>query len=389
MDYPLVWARIDLDAIAANVRALKALIPPSTRFMAVVKADGYGHGGAAVARRALAAGADLLGVARFHEAETLRRAGISAPILIFGYTFPEQAGALAGLDLTATVLSPGMAAHLSAAAVRAGVRVRAHLKVDTGMGRVGILPDSRRVPGSPAGSALAEVNAILGLPGLEMEGVYTHFASADSRDTAYTDYQLGEFRRFLHDMEGAGIRFRVRHAANSAGIIDHPDAHFDLVRAGIALYGLHPSGEPDSARVTLSPAMSLVSMVTSVKEVPKGTRISYGMTWEAPRQTRIASVPVGYADGFSRSLSSRGSMLVRGVRAPIAGRVCMDQTLLDVGHIPEVAPGDEVVIFGTQAGAVIPAEELARLAGTIHYEVVSALTARVPKRYATSAACSG
>ncbi|MFH1154089.1 MAG: alanine racemase [Pseudomonadota bacterium] len=381
MESPLIWAQIDLDAIAANVHALKQLIPESTRFMAVVKADAYGHGSVAVAQKALAAGAHCLGVARLHEAETLRNAGIEAPILIFGYTWPEQARLLSGLDLAVTVYTPDMAARLSREASRAGVCVRAHLKVDTGMGRVGLLPDSRRVAGPSRGSALDEVRTILELPGLDVEGIYTHFAAADSPDKDFFNYQLRIFEKFLDDLANCGMTFRIRHAANSAGIIYHPDSHFDMVRAGISLYGLYPSPEVDRSRVVLVPAMTLKSVITSVKSVPQGFPVSYGMTWRAPRETRIASVPVGYADGFSRSHSSRGSMLVRGVAAPIAGRVCMDQTLIDVGHIPDAEPGDEVVIIGSQGAAVISADDLALQSGTINYEVVSALTARVSRIY--------
>lgn len=390
MNEPLVYARIDLGAIQTNIRNLKQLTVGSPLFMAVVKANAYGHGAYTVARTALDSGAQWLGVARFHEAMELREAGVSAPILIFGFTPPEAAAELAANNLTATVYGVDMAEALSSEAVKAGVRVRAHLKIDTGMGRVGILTDARRIDSSAvAGSALEETRRILSFKGLEMEGIYTHFAAADSEDKAYAHYQLSEFNTLLNALKHAGMEFPLRHAANSAGIIDIPDAHFDMVRAGIAMYGLYPSLEVSRDRIRLVPAMDLVSRVSMVKTVPKGFRVSYGMTYETRGQTCIASVPVGYADGYPRLLSSRGTMLVNGRRAPIAGRVCMDQTMLDVGHIPGVRQGDPVVVFGRQGDETVSVDELAGLVNTINYELVSSLTARVERRYIGPGTASG
>lgn len=372
MEKSLVTAFVDLGAIEKNVRNLKAMTGPSCRFMAVVKADGYGHGAAEVAERALESGADHLGVARLHEAVELREAGISAPILVFGYIHPSEVEKALAHDITITVYSLEQAGQISDHVRVLGAPLKTHVKVDTGMGRVGIWAEKNTVK---------EISAIASLPGLDLQGVYTHFAAADSRDKAYTLGQIKVFDALLKGLNDADIPIRIRHAANSAGIIQFPGAHYDMVRAGISLYGLYPSNEVDRSRVTLFPAMSLKSIVTSVRKVPKGFFVSYGMTHETKAETVLASVPVGYADGFSRLFSSNGEMLVRGQRARVAGRVCMDQTIIDVGHIPGVRTGDEVVLIGSQEKASITADELAGRTGTINYEIVSTLMPRVKRIY--------
>ena len=376
----LVWRQIDLDAIAHNLKKLKTLTRPGTAIMAVVKADAYGHGAVRVAKTALESGATRLAVARLHEALELRQAGISAPILVFGYILERDVDPIMALDITPTVFDLETAGRLSERAVTRGTRIGIHLKVDTGMGRLGILPDSRR-PKSVKGDALDEVSTIAALPGIKLEGIYTHFAAADARDKGYADYQHQTFLDFIEKLEHRGIEFPLVHSANSAALIDLPKTHFNMVRAGVAMYGLAPSGEIDISALGLRPAMEIRSIITSVKAVPESFKVSYGMTYETPRESVIAAVPIGYADGFSRRFSSRGEMLVRGKKAPIAGRVCMDQTLIDVGGIPGVRPGDEVTILGTQADQSITADEMAETIGTINYEVVSSLTARVPKIY--------
>ncbi|MCF8045521.1 MAG: alanine racemase [Desulfarculaceae bacterium] len=381
MEPNLIEARIDLEAVARNVKQLKDLTEKGTQFMAVVKADGYGHGAVPVARRSIDAGADRLGVARLEEAVELRLAEISAPILVFGHVPAPAVNLLTDNNLTATVYGKQSAKALSDAAVENGVTVRAHLKVDTGMGRVGLLTPGLRPAGEDPEAAAEEVRSILELPGLDMEGIYTHFAAADSRDKTYTRYQLDNFNRFLEELEAKNIRFDCVHAANSAGIIDMPNSHFDMVRAGISLYGLYPSPEVDRSGVKLRPAMEIAASLTSVRRVPEGFRVSYGMTYATPSETCLASVPVGYADGFSRHNSSSGFMLVHGQRAPIAGRVCMDQTMIDIGDMETVSPGDEVMILGKQGEDEITADEIAERIGTINYEVVSALTSRVPRIY--------
>ena len=383
-DSPLIWAEVDLSAIAHNVRELRRLTRPQARVMAVVKANGYGHGAVEVARAALANGAEWLGVARLPEAVPLREAGFDAPILVFGYTPPAEAGRLIDLDLRQSVYSAAAARAYSAVAAALGQRIRVHLKVDTGMGRLGMVPAtlSGKTPGHAVGEDfIREATAIARLPGLETEGIFTHFAASDSADTSYAERQLSLFLEVLAALRAAGLEFALRHAANSAAVIALPASHLDLVRPGIALYGLKPSDEVDLAAVSLKPAMALKTRIIHLKPVPAGTCISYGMTYRTPSPTVIATVPAGYADGYRRLFSSRGEMLVGGRRVPVAGRVCMDLTMLDVGAVPGARVGDEVVIFGRQGSESISADDLARALNTINYEIVCDLTARVSKVY--------
>ncbi|MBW1958935.1 MAG: alanine racemase [Deltaproteobacteria bacterium] len=384
MDFPLVWAEVDLEAIAHNVRELRRITDPGADLMAVVKANAYGHGVIEVTRKALESGADTLGVARIEEGIELRKAGFNESVLIFGYTPPALARKLIAFDLTQTVWSYKTAQALSDVAVSSNKQIKVHLKVDTGMGRLGLLPDYRRPPETEQnlmGNAIRDVESISSLAGLTMEGVYTHFATADSSDKAYAEKQFKIFIDFLNELRRAGMNPPLCHAANSAAIIDMPETHLHIVRAGIAIYGLYPSDQVNKRRIALKPAMTLKSKIVHLKKVPPGFKVSYGSTYQTPKSTTIASIPVGYADGFNRLLSSRGHMLVRGRRAPIVGRVCMDQTMLDVGHIPDVALEDEVVIFGRQEDASITVDEIAATLNTINYEIVSSLTARVPRIY--------
>ena len=384
MESPLVRAEVDLEAIAHNVRELRGITNPKARLMAVVKANAYGHGVIEVTRKALDNGADSMGVARIEEGIVLRKAGFNESVLIFGYTPPELAHKLIEFDLTQTVWSYKTAQVLSDVAVSSNKQIKTHLKVDTGMGRLGLLPDYRRPPATEQKltiNAIREVESIASLAGLALEGVYTHFATADSTDKTYTGKQLEIFLDFLNELRRAGMNPPLCHAANSAAIIDMPETHLDMVRAGIAIYGLYPSDEVKKRRIALKPAMTLKAKVVHLKKVPPGFKVSYGITYETKKSTTIASVPVGYADGYNRLLSSHGHMLVRGRRAPIVGRVCMDHTMLDVGHIPDVNLEDEVVIFGRQGDESITVDEIAASLNTINYEIVSALTARVPVVY--------
>ncbi len=378
-----IWAEIDLGAIAHNTAELKQKAG-NARFMAVVKANAYGHGILAVAHRALQSGADWLGVARFGEAMVLRDAGIRERVLIFGHTPPERGPTMVEQGLTPTVFDLQTAVLLSKAAACKENRLKIHLKIDTGMGRLGILPDSRR-PGfdkaAPPIRAVEEIAAIGRLPGIEIEGIYTHFASADDADKTAARRQLAVFTKLLDALQGEGVHISLQHAANSASIIDLPESHLDMVRAGIALYGLAPSAQVGLQTVDLKPAMALKARIVHLKQVPAGFPVSYGSTYRTKAPTTIATVPIGYADGYSRLLSNRGCMLVRGVRAPITGRVCMDQIMLDVGHVKGVAVGDEVVAFGAQNGAALPADELAAALSTINYEIVSSIMDRVPRVY--------
>lgn len=379
----LTWAQIDLSAIAHNVRELRRITEPRALLMIAVKANAYGHGAVRVARTGLENGVDQLGVARIEEGIELRRAGIRAPILVFGYTPACLAPVLADHELTASVFSLRGAALLDAAMPR-NRRLAVHLKVDTGMGRMGLLPEKRRCAAEGVNSgpgAVEEVLGIAALKNLRLEGLWTHFAASDEADKSYTRQQLRLFEELIQSLENKGLNVALRHAANSGAIIDMPESHLDMVRAGISVYGLYPSRDVDMNKIRLRPALTLKARITHVKRVPAGTRISYGGTWQSSRPTTIATVPVGYGDGYSRSLSNRGQMLVHGMRAPIVGRVCMDLTMLDVGHIDNVRVGDEVVLIGRQGDEVITADEIAGQLNTINYEVVTALMHRVPRIY--------
>ena len=390
MEYPLVKACIDLDAIQKNIHNLKQITDKKSKFMAVVKADAYGHGAVQVAKTAVEAGADWLGLARLNKVAEIRQAGIKVPILVFGYIHPSQAAMINDLDLVATVYDFEMAKALSSKAILLNRPVKVHLKVDTGMGRVGMVigRNNKSLADKTARKqVLKEIEKIIKLPGIDFNGIYTHFAAADHKDRTYTDLQIELFASLLDDLKKKKIEFEICHAANSAGIIEFPESHFDMVRAGISIYGLYPSSEVDKSKVKLAPAMTLTSIVTSVRKVAKGFYVSYGMTHETQKATRLASVPVGYADGFSRRFSSNSFMLVKGHRAPVVGRICMDQTMIDVGNIPNVKTGDEVVLMGSQGNETIGADELAARINTINYEIVSALTFRVKRIYSDS--CSG
>ncbi len=383
MGKPLIWAEVDLAAIAHNVRELRRIIQPRAELLVAVKANAYGHGAEQVARTALKNGADQLGVARIEEGLELRRAGIRAPILIFGYVPAASVADLIENDLTASVFSLRGAEQLNAA-VPWERQLAVHLKIDTGMGRMGMLPNERRCApqGADQGTdALQEALGIAALKNLRLEGLWTHFATSDEADKTYTRQQLKYFMDFIQSLKAEGVIGTTVHAANSGAIIDMPESHLDMVRAGISVYGLYPSSQVDLQRIDLRPALSLKARIVHVKQVPAGTRISYGGTWQAPRPTTIATVPVGYGDGYSRRLSNRGQMLVHGRRMPVVGRVCMDLTMLDVGSLESVRVGDEVVLIGRQGEETISADEMAAQLDTINYEVVTMLMARVPRVY--------
>ncbi|MBN1138886.1 MAG: alanine racemase [Anaerolineae bacterium] len=361
------WVEVDLEAIAHNVRRIVEMVGPKVLVLAVLKADGYGHGAIRVARTALNNGARYLGVASINEGTALRRAGITAPILVLGYTPAWQARELVLHSLSATVFNLDIARALSRAAADLNGRVPTHIKVDTGMGRLGLLPDE----------VLPFVLELQRLPNLALEGIFTHFSVADS-DPDYTRWQLNRFQQVVEALAKAGIRPPLAHAANSAAVLALPESHLDMVRPGIALYGLHPSPEvrcpPD-----FRPALRFKTQVAQVKTLPPGSYVSYGNTYQTSGEQRIAVIPVGYADGFRRAPRHWGEVLVRGHRAPIVGRVSMDQTMIDVTAIPGVRQGDEAVLIGEQGNEQITAEEVAERLGTINYEVVSEILARVPR----------
>jgi len=379
MTKPLIWAEIDLTAIAHNIRELRRITRPDAQLLIAVKANGYGHGAVEVARTALENGADQLGVARIEEGVALRQAGISAPILIMGRTAADQVHELLDHDLMPTVFALDNAQKMSAVATSLKRTLAFHIKVDSGMGRLGVACDALRL--DRRRDAADEIKAMVRLPGLELRGVFTHFATADHLEKDFARLQFARFRELLGDLESAGVHLPLKHAANSGAIIDMPETHLDMVRAGISVYGLYPSAEVNQKHIALRPALQLKATIIHLKRVPAGTRISYGGTWQASAPTAIATIPVGYGDGYSRLLSNRGQMLVGGKRAPIVGRVCMDLTMLDVGDIKGVEAGDEVVLIGRQGEEFISADEVAAQLDTINYEVVTTLMARVPRVY--------
>jgi len=370
-----ICAEIDLKRIAANARILKTHAGKA-RLMAVVKANAYGHGAEQVARTALENGASWLGVARISEAVALREAGIEAPILILGVTPEAGVSLLLRYDFRQAVVDAGYARMLSLAAERLGGRVMSHIKVDTGMGRLGF--------DAVQESALHCASAILtaaSLPGIHAEGIFTHFATADEADLAEARNQLARFSAVLGHLEALGLTFALRHAANTAGIFTLPEARFDMVRGGISLYGLNPSSTVRADTLGVRPVMRVTGEVVQVKLVKKGALVSYGGTWKAEKETRVATVSCGYGDGYPRLLSGRGHMLVGGRRAPVLGRVCMDMTMIDVTGIDGVEVGDEVVIMGSQGDAVVSADEIAEAIGSINYEVTCMVASRVPRVY--------
>lgn len=367
-----VWAEIDLNAIADNCQTVQRLVKPGTEIMAIVKANGYGHGAVEVAKKALESGADRLGVATQQEALELRQAGIKVPILILGFTPLEDAPVTIANRLIQTVFSLAQGEALSRAATEFQTKAVIHLKIDTGMGRIGF---------AASDSSIAEIVQLTSLPGVEVEGIYTHLAQADSLDKSSARSQLARFDRFLAKLKNEGIEIPVVHAANSAAIMELPESHYDLVRPGIMLYGLYPSPEVNRNQVKLRPALAWKTRVVHVKEVPAGTPISYGGTFVTQRATKVATLPLGYADGLMRLLSNQGRVLINGRRVPIIGRICMDQTMVDVTEAGPVKVGDLVTIIGHQGDDEITADEMAEAAGTINYEIVCAVGNRVLRKY--------
>lgn len=367
-----VWAEVSLGNISHNFRELKRLVGPDVSVMAIVKANAYGHGAKEVAGLLAREGADWFGVAVPEEAFELRAQGLSQPILVLSHT-PASSMAEAILQgISMTLYSSRQVPDLLRAAQKVGKPARVHVKVDTGMGRLGF---------NAGRAGVEEILSALDHPELKGEGIFTHFACADQADKTFTEIQYQSFTNLVELLEDRGRSFPFKHAANSAAVIDLPRTHFNLVRPGISLYGIYPSDEVRRDAVELRPAMALKARIAFVKEVPENTGISYGRTFVTGRPSLIATLPLGYADGYSRLLSNRGEVLIGGSRAPVAGRVCMDQTLIDVTGVQGAVEGREVVLFGTQPEGAIPVEEIAERMGTITYEVLCLVGERVPRYY--------
>lgn len=379
MDYlKRTWAEIDLDAIETNYKLIHAQVNPGTKVCCVIKADGYGHGAERLAQLYESLGADWFAVSNLEEAQQLRAAGAKLPILILGYTPPCRAKELAENNIAQAIVGPDYAEQLSREAVKAGVKVRSHIQVDTGMSRVGFFYQD------PArdGESIDRMEQACRLPGLKPEGIFTHFAVADEGENgrSYTRRQFVNFTKAFEQLEQRGIHFEIRHCANSAAIFDFPEMQLDMVRPGIILYGLMPSGDIIH-KVRLVPALTLKSTVALVKTVPPQTCVSYGRRFTSEQPTVVATVPIGYADGYLRRFYENASMLVHGKRAKIIGRVCMDQLMLDITGIPGVKSGDTVTVIGKDGEESVTADELAGLAGTINYEIVCGIAKRVPRVY--------
>lgn len=367
-------AEIDLSAVSANVSLACRLAGRDTQVMAVVKADAYGHGAVPVSKAALEAGATWLGVAVPEEAAPLRAAGITSRILVLGPIAPDQADLVVALDLDQTVCDPSLAEAVDRVARARGRVISLHLKVDTGMHRVGIRPQQVQ--------SVAE--RIAALRSVRLVGLMTHLAAAEAEDPAFAREQLARFAEAERGLAAAGVRVSVRHAANSAALIFLPEARLDLVRPGIMLYGCHPRGRQRHIEPLLTPALRLRTVISHIQQVARGDSVSYGRTFVAPRDLCVATLPVGYADGYGRLLSNQGHVLIRGLRVPIVGRVCMDMTMVDATRASGARVGEEVVLIGRQGAEEITADDVAELQGTISYEVLCRIGPRVPRIYLPS-----
>ena len=380
MEFHRVCADIDLDAIVENTQSLMANTPKGTKLMAVVKANAYGHGDVAVAR-ALESEAEYFAVATLPEAVNLRKNGIKKPVLVLGYVFPAEYRMLIENDIDAVVFDMETALELSDEAAKLGKTAYCHIKCDTGMRRIGFEPDNE------SADIVEKINE---LPYLKIKGIFTHFAASDEKDKTGAKRQFDTFKEFVNMCEKRGVSFSYRHCANSAASIDMTDTCLDMVRLGISMYGMYPSDDVDKSRVSLTQAMTLKAKVVMVKDVPPGEGISYGGTFVTKNNTRVATVSIGYGEGYPRRLSNKGEVLVHGKRAPILGRVCMDQIMIDVTHIPETVRGDDVILTGREAEEFISIEELCEKApGAFNYEFVCDIGKRVPRRYFYKGRCVG
>lgn len=371
--YSRIYAEINLDAVVYNLEQMKKNIRRDTKIIAVVKTDGYGHGAVPIAKEVESL-PYLFGfaTATVEEAVILRMAGITKPVLILGFTFPDAYESIVKYDLRPAVFKMDMAGALSKEAVRQKKTVRFHIKIDTGMGRIGLRPSVE---------ALSLIQEIAKLPNVELEGIFTHFAKADMTDKEPTIEQIHKFNSFTDELLNAGVMFPIHHCSNSAGIVEIPDANMDMVRAGIILYGLWPSEEVRKDRIRLLPVLSLKSHIAYIKEIEAGDTVSYGGVYKADGTRRVATIPVGYGDGYPRSLSGKGTILIHGKKAPVLGRICMDQFMVDVTDIPEAEEYMEVTLIGEDHGVSITMEELGSLSGRFHYELACDIGKRVPRIY--------
>lgn len=370
--YNRIYARINVDNIRYNIEKMKTLVKSDMKILCVIKADAYGHGAVELAKR-IDDLSDYYGVATVDEAVELRQGGITKPILIIGYTARQEFSKLLEYDITQAVYDVEECRVLSDLAESMGKKAKVHIKVDTGMSRIGFAANSEGV----------ELAAKLSdMKGLYIEGIFTHYAKADEVDKQYALKQKDKFVYFIRELEKRGIQFAIKHIDNSAGTMEMQDDEFDMVRLGIVMYGLYPSNEVDMS-VEIRPAMSLISHVAHVKTLPEGVGVGYGWTYITDKTTKVATVCVGYADGYPRAQSNIGRVIINGEYAPIIGRVCMDQIMVDVTHIPDVAVSDEVILIGKAGDKEITVEEIAEPAASFNYELVCNIARRVPRVYHT------
>ncbi|NDO19661.1 alanine racemase [Lachnospiraceae bacterium MD329] len=366
------WAEVNLDAIAHNIKEIRKITAPGAQIMAVVKADAYGHGFLEVTKTLLENGADRLAVAVLQEGKQLRSRGVTVPILILGASGEETAEEIINFDITPSVFTYDFAKALSYEAEKKEKVTKIHIKIDTGMSRIGFLA------GENNEEIVEEILKISRLPYIEIEGIFSHFATSDEYDREYTLLQYSRFTDVCDMLEDRGLRIPIKHICNSAGIMMYPEMHLDMVRPGVILYGMYPSDDVDKGRLDLIPAMTLKSTITHVKDVEAGRGVSYGKEYITDRKIKIATVPIGYADGYLRRLAKNGKMIVNGTKVPILGRICMDQCMIDVTNVHNIDKGDEVIIFGREGVTV---DDLAKWLETINYEVSCVIGKRIPRIY--------
>ena len=372
------WAEIDLDALDYNIKSIKSKMAPKHKVMGIVKADAYGHGDGFVARKLQAGGFDWFGVSNIEEAMSLRNEGITKPILVLGYTPATCVGIMNAQNITNAIVGMEHAVSLQEEAAAAGVVVEGHIKLDTGMTRVGFQTDEENFAQS-----LKDIIEVSKMPNVKITGIFTHHAVADSYTGDHPDFTKMQFDRFdkmVAALQEAGVNVGLRHCANSATTIAYAERHIDMCRSGIITYGMLPSGE-NAGMIDLKPLMTVKTTVGLVKKVPAGSQVSYGRTYTAETERVLATVPIGYADGYNRALSSKANMIVNGHYAPVVGRVCMDQLMIDVTGIPDVKMGTEVIVVGTDGDKHVTFDDLAAILGTINYELPCVITKRVPRIY--------
>ena len=367
------WAEVDLDAIAHNMREIRKITNPNAQIMAVVKADAYGHGFMETAKTLLENGADRLAVAVLQEGKQLRSRGVDVPILILGASSADDAEDLINFDITPNVFDYEFAKALSYEAEKKEKVTKIHIKLDTGMSRIGFV-----VGDGNNSEVIDEIIKVSKLPYIEVEGIFSHFSTSDEYDRSYTQLQFRRFMSIVEGLEDRGLRIPIKHICNSDGIMMYPEMHLDMVRPGVILYGMYPSDEVDKSKLDLCPAMTLKSRITLVKSVGKGRGVSYGKEYITDDITKIATVPIGYADGYLRKIAKNGVMLVDGVKAPIIGRICMDQCMIDVTNVHNINSGDEAIIFGSEG---ITIDDVAKWLDTINYEVACVIGKRIPRIY--------